>query len=364
MTSPQDSKKLRSRIRAGAAAVLVALSLIGGAQQASAIGTWSTPGLVYDPTVVQTTAYAYAPTTIPGSVDRVWTCHSRSSGTVRDDIFMTKRSGGTVVSSTSVLSGTSGAWDSFHVCDPSVVRVDVTYGGSAYSYAMFYLGNDADCSCHNQIGVAFATSLDGPWVKYPSPVIAFDPTKPTSAWGEGQPSATTVDAAAGSVVLTWSSGYTANPADTKAYFAQISFAAGTPTVSSRHQIQTTGLTDLNGQPDFLNNFDIVYSWTRDTFYMVREAHPYPTSGPDYISSSVQVASLPGSAMWSGSGAWTVIGDIGSSVSGAARTHNPGFSRSIYGTLPDESRIEVGFSTADLDPGSLWTYKVYSTSATL
>jgi hypothetical protein len=108
----------------------------------------------------------------------------------------------------------------------------------------------------------------------------------------------------------------------------------------------------------------VYSWTRDTFYMVREAHPYPTTDPGYISSAVQLASLPGSSMWSGTGSWTVLDDLGSSLTGFDRTHNPGFGRTIYGTLPDESRLEVLFSTAHLDPGSLWSYKVYATSATL
>jgi hypothetical protein len=68
-----------------------------------------------------------------------------------------------------VLSGGGTAWDSFHVCDPSVVRVDVTYGGTPYSYAMFYLGNDADCSCHNQIGVALLDGTRRPMGQIPEP---------------------------------------------------------------------------------------------------------------------------------------------------------------------------------------------------
>ncbi len=345
--------------------LIVAAGLVfGSAPAANASLTWSTPTLEYDPTTVQTTAYSYAPDLIPGATDRMWSCQSRSSGTIRDDIFETRLNGSTQVSSASVLAGSGSGWDSFHNCDPSVVAVHATISGVNYNYALFYTGNDADCSCHNQIGVAFSSSLDGPWVKYPNPVIAFDPSKATSLWGEGQPSVTTIDPNAGTVVLTWTSGYTSNPADSTGNFAQVSFATGTPVVSGRHTIQTTGLTDLNGAQDYLNNFDIVYSTTRDTFYMIREAHPYPSTSPNYISSAVQVASIPGAGMWSGTGSWTVQSTIGNSVSSAARIHNPGFSRTIYGTLPNEASLTALFTTATLDPNSLWTYKIWKTSSTL
>ncbi len=363
MSSPvaEHRRRLRALLALAAGAAIVATT----AQSAGAIGTWSSPAVVYDPTTIQSTAYSYAPDLIPGTNDRAWSCHSRSSGTIRDDIFETKlSSSGAVLSSVSVLSGSGTGWDNYHNCDPSIVAVNATIGGTGYTYAMFYTGNDADCSCHNQVGVAFSNSLDGPWTKYSSPVVAFDSSKSTSLWGEGQPSATTINAAAGTVVLTWSSGYTSNPADTKAYFAQVSFATGAPVISSKHQIQTTGLTDLNGAQDYLNNFDIVYSTTRDAFYLIREAHPYPTSSPDYISTAVQVDSITGSSMWSGSGSWSVLSTIGSGVSSAARIHNPGFSRTVYGTLPNESSITALFTTAGLDPDSLWTYKFDKTTATL
>jgi hypothetical protein len=354
----------RRALRLAAAACAVIVICFTSATPALGLGTWSSPVLVYSPTVAQATGYSYAPVEIPGSPTRLWTCHSRSSGVVRDDIFETTISGSTVTSSTSVLSGTGTGWDSYHNCDPTVVQVDVTYAGTSYSYAMFYTGNDMNCSCHNQIGVAFATSLDGPWVKYPSPVVEFDPAQPTSQWGVGQPSATTINPSAGTVVLTWTSGYTSNPADSTGNFAEVDFSSGVPTLSYQHQIQVTGLTDLNGAADYLNNFDIVYSPSRDVFYMIREAHPYPTSSPDYISTAVQLDSIPGSSMWSGSGSWTVLSNMGADLTGYARTHNPGFARTIYGTLPDESTITVLVTTATLDPNSLWTYEVWGTSATL
>lgn len=332
---------------------------------ANSINTWSTPTLEYDPTTVQNIAYSYAPDLIPGNgVDRLWSCQSRSSGTIRDNIFETTFNGATQVSSTSVLEGTGTGWDSFHNCDPSVVAVDATISGTNYHYAMFYTGNDKDCSCHNQVGVAFANSLDGPWAKYPSPVIAFDSSKSTSLWGEGQPSATTVNPSAGTVVLTWTSGYSSDPADSTGNFAEVSFASGVPVVSDRHTIQTTGLTNLNGAQDYLNNFDIVYSTTRDTFYMIREDHPYPTTSPNYISTAVQVDSIPSASLWSGFGSWKVLNNIDSSVISAPRIHNPGFSRTVYGTLPDEDSLTALFTTSNLDPNSLWTYKIWKTNELL
>lgn len=336
----------------------------GGTISANAIGTWASPTLLYSPSYVQSQGYSYAADEIPGSPNRIWTCHSPSSGVIRDNIFETTLSGSTVTSSTSVLNGTGSGWDSYHDCDPSIVRVNETYAGTAYTYAMFYTGNDGNCSCHNQIGVAFATGLDGPWTKYPNPVVTFNSSYPTTQWGVGQPSATTVDAAAGTVVLTWTSGYTSDPADSLGNFAEVNFSSGAPALSSQHQIQTSGLTDLNGSSDFLNNFDIVYSPTRDLFYAVREAHPYPSSSPDYISTAIQVDSISGSAMWSGSGSWNVVANLGPSLTGYPRNHNPGIARTVYGTLPDESSITPLITTATLDPNSLWTYEIWSSSATL
>ncbi|WP_163569813.1 glycoside hydrolase family protein [Fodinicola feengrottensis] len=114
-----------------------------------------------------------------------------------------------------MLAGSASGWDSFHVCDPSVIRVNAVYNGVNYQYAMFYLGNDVDASAHNQVGVAYANSLDGPWVRYPLPLITFS-SSDTGQWGAGQPSATTIDPAQGTALLFWTEGY----GSTKTYRAR------------------------------------------------------------------------------------------------------------------------------------------------
>lgn len=346
----------------GLGLVLVTGLLLSQPHAASGLGAWSTPVAVYAASSIQSPGYSYAPSAIAGSTERYYTCHSRSSGNVRDDVFLTKRTGGSVTSSGSVLtSAADGAWDDYHICDPSVIRVNALYNGVSYTYAMFYLGNDENCSCHNQVGVAYANNLDGPWTRYPNPVVAFASGEPASAWGAGQPSATTINPNDGTAVLTWTEGYSSDVGK----MAMVDLDGGSPVVTGVHNIPSAGLVDANGAPDSrLNNFDIVYSTTRDRFYMVREMHPYPTTSPNYISTSVQVLSIPGSNMWGGTGSWTVEGEIGSSLTGAARTHNPGFLRTEYGTLPNESEITVVYTTASLDPNSLWTYAISRTTAAL
>ncbi len=343
------------------AAVAVAVLCLSGAS-ATAAGPWSTATPIYAASSIQAQGYSYAPSGIAGPTERYYVCHSRASGDIRDDVFLVKRSGGSVTSSASVLTASASGWDSYHICDPSVVRVNAVVGGQSYTYAMFYLGNDQNCSCHNQIGVAVANSLDGPWIKSPQPVVAFASGVATSQWGVGQPSATTVDAASGTVALFWTEGYSTG---TKGRMALVDLNGGSgAVVSGVHDLTTSGLLDANGAQDFLNNFDVVYSPQRDRFYIVRERHPYPSSSPSYISTTVEVLSLSGSNAWSGVGTWSLEGRIGPVTSGAPRTHNPGFLRTEFGTLPDESSLTVLFSTATLDPNSLWTYSIASSSAAL
>jgi len=347
---------------AASAPVQAAISnpaLSTGQPSTSALDNWSTPANLYAASDWQGTGYAYAPSVIAGSSQYIYTCHSRSSGYIRDDIFLTKRSGGVIQSDKSVLRGSS-SWDSYHNCDPSVVRVNVPYRGHTYSYAMFYLGNDIDASAHNQVGVAVADSLDGPWRKLPDPLVAYSRPGNTE-WGAGQPTATTIDPVGGSVVLCWTEGYNTG---TVAKFARVDFGSGTPVLSQQHLIPTAGLTDQYGQPDFTHNFDLVYSPARDRFFMVREGHPFPQTSPNYISDHVQVASIAGGGLWSGNGIWTNEGAIDTSLSGRARTHNAGFERTIYGTLPNESQLTVVYTTADLDPGSLWSYRLWQTTAAI
>lgn len=313
-------------------------------QTAKAAVLWNSPTLteVYNPTG---NTYAYAPTVIrDGSTEHMWTCHNAQDGVIKDHIFYTKIVNGSVVESKSVLeAGPEGAWDSYHVCDPAIVAGQFQYSGVMYDYALFYLGNDVNASYHNQIGVAFTNDLSGEWVKYPSPIIEY----PNDGyWGVGQPSATSIDGQGG-LLLFYTKG---DPNTTGGYRVQLNLNdMSAPVIGTPLPLTNNGLTDSNGNPDWLNNFDMVYDPTRDRFFAVRDQRPFPSDNPAYISASLQVVSMEGSFVWGGGGSWKVEGALSSAISGKPRNHNASLLRTPYGTLPDPAKTEVYFTVSLAGP---------------
>jgi len=330
---------------------------------ASSAALWDAGSLseVYNP-AGQT--YVYAPAVVrEGDTEHLFSCHNAEDGVFKDHIFYTKIVGGAVVESRSVLqAGPAGAWDSFHVCDPAVVAGKFTYEGHTYNYAMFYLGNDVDASRHNQIGVAFADTLGGTWVKYPEPIV----THPDDGfWGAGQPSVTSIDGQ-GWLMLFFTRG---DASATAGYRVEVRLAdMANPVVGAPLRLTNAGLSRTDGAPDFLNNFDVAYDPSRDRFYAVREVHPYPSGDPSYIAGAQQLVSISGGAVWGGGGAWRVEGTLNAAVTGFARNHNAALLRTPYGTLPQPDRIDVYFTDSaaapDLSGRAEFTYDIWRISGAL
>lgn len=350
-------RSVRKALRiAGVTAFVLLLAVIplSGAQAAV---EWNsgTKTNVYDPAGNR---YAYAPAVIrEGDTEHMWTCHNAADGEIRDHIYYTRIVGGTVAESRSVLqAGPEGAWDSFHVCDPSVVAGKFRYGGTTYDYALFYLGNDVDASYHNQIGIAFSNDLSGDWVKYPQPIVEY----PNDGyWGVGQPSATSIDGQ-GRVLLFFTRG---DPSATAGYRIDMNLNdMSSPQIGSPIRLTTDGLTDSGGNPDWLNNFDIAYDPSRDRFIAVRELHPYPSGNPSYISESLQIVSIDGGSVWGGGGTWKVEGTLGPAMTGFPRNHNGGLLRTAYGTLPEPGSVEAYFTDSaaapDLVGRAEFTYDIW------
>ncbi|NPV68416.1 MAG: hypothetical protein HPY64_14835 [Anaerolineae bacterium] len=302
--------------------------------------------------------YTYAPSVmVDGEIERIWTCHNNVEGQIKDHIYYTERVGDAVVVSRSVLSaGPAGAWDSYHVCDPSVITGEFRYQGQAYSYALFYLGNDVDASLHNQIGVAFANDpATDSWVKYPTPVIAYDGHQ----WGVGQPSA--ISLGGGRVLLFYTKGH-----DATITFRQIldlsDMDSGPSYEGEAMSLTNLGLTGHNGRSDYLNNIDVVFVPQHDRFYVVREQHPYPRDYPNYIGQSLQLVSISAERIWRGGGRWTVEGEISPEITGLARNHNGGIARTPQGTLPDPAVLRIVFSdSCAASPECVqaeWTYDLW------
>ncbi|PSL56206.1 hypothetical protein B0I31_104497 [Saccharothrix carnea] len=341
--------------------VVTLAALVAGAPAAASVtrgsvqpaaATWGPVQPVYAPSSGQ--MYAYAPSAVTeGGQNYVYTCHNDTPGVITDHVYFTRL--GVPREDRSVLRPSTSGWDSTHTCDPTVIAATVRHGQKTYRYVMFYLGTD-HANTNNQIGVAFAESLGGPWVKHPTPIVT-TPFGP-DMWGVGQPSATTIDPATGELMLFYSQG---GPT-TESYFRYLNLGdLGRPVVGAPVRITNEGLGG-----DVLHNFDIAYEPGRDRFYAIREAAPYPSDEPSYISARVEVVSIPGGDVWGGTGRWTSEGFITPAESGFPRNHNPGLLRTVYGTLPSANEVTAVFTVGRTGsfPGSLWSYRLFRSTGTL
>ena len=317
--------------------------------------------LVYNP---EGEFYTYAPSVIVvGQTDHIWTCHNAIEGKIKDSIYYIQRIRGQVVESRPVLeTGTEEAWDSFHVCDPSVISGEFAYNGEAYEYALFYVGDNVDASAQNQIGVAFAHGLSAQqWMKYPKPIIPYEGDQ----WGVGQPSA--VSLGDGRVMLIYTKGHDG----TITYQQELDLSdmdTGPVYLSEACSLTNLGLTGYNGKRNYLNNVGIVYDPARDRLYAAREQHPYPTSYSYYISASIQIVSVPAEHIFNGGGRWKVEGRIDEALTGLARNHNAGISRTAEGTLPDLDALQIFFVSSCGDSPNCqvaeWMYDLWEVAGTL
>ena len=261
--------------------------------------------------------YSYAPSVIAdGSMEYIYTCHNSQAGQIVDNIWLTEinTSNGQIAYDQAVLQPTAGAWDSVHTCDPSVIKSNVSYNGRSYAYVMFYLGTDQSDNNHNQIGLALANAPEGPWTKFPSPVVTYNASLPNcytnqkfSCWGVGQPTVTSVDGN-GRILLFWSGAAGANRGDVN--IGVLNDSGANPVWNSSIATTSAGLTDLEGNADWLNNYDMAYDASRNRFYAVREQHDNSIaycspSSPTYICQNLQLVSIDGSSIWNGR--WFVAG---------------------------------------------------------
>ncbi len=306
--------------------------------------------------------YNYCPSYIAASdTERfIYYCKNQNAGEIVDYIYMRRITGSgsnwTWGPASVALTPSSGGWDSVHVCDPDVKKGSFNYNNHTYSYVMFYLGCDRTDNNHNQIGVAFSDSLNGPWVKWSgNPLITFSST---SHWGVGQPSATCVDGQ-GRLLLFYSRG---DQNGTRIVRRDINIAnMSSPSIGAEVTVPTGGLTEADGSPVILHNGAFAYDGGTDRFYLVRPRHPFEASSPDYISTDLQVAYTPASTIWNGTGTWTVEGHVTPAQSGKARNHNACLLTDVWGNLKGGANYyQVNFTGSDTGafPANLWTYRIY------
>jgi hypothetical protein len=305
--------------------------------------------------------YSYAPSLIDtGSALYVWTCHNKDPFVVRDSIFMSKIVDGQLVKDQPVFAHSSSGWDSFHVCDPSVVQSDINFENVHYRWAMFFLGNDVNQSTHNQIGVALAESIDGPWKRLAQPVLHYESK---SNWGVGQPSCLPLDGR-GRFLVVYSGGG----------LHSITVDLSDPDhVRSTAPIEVTvdGLQNLSASRWPVGNVDIAFTPDRKRIFAVADVRTPQSTYPSFITSQLAVLSISSSSLENGGGKWQVEAVIGPQTTGFPRNHNAGLIKTVDGTIADSGKLSVVFTRSCSADSNFpckgraeWTYDLWEISARL
>lgn len=305
--------------------------------------------------------YNYCPTVIQLSRTSryIFYCANKDSGIIRDHIYYRKgiynKGKWTWGTKSLALSPSIGGWDSIHVCDPDVVKGEFRYDGHTYNWAMFYTGCDTLDNTHNQIGIAFSDSLDGPWIKWSgNPLISYPRDK---WWGVGQPSVVSLDEK-GQILLFYTRG---DGNGTRMVWRKIDLSnMSSLSISEETTLLRSGLSEADGSIAILHNGALAYDREKDKLYLVRDKYYFDGKSPDFISSELEVAVTEKQNIFNFSGPWKVLFNITPSVSGKPRNHNACIVKDSFGYVPNKGYIEVAYTIAETGPfpSCLWTYRIY------
>lgn len=306
--------------------------------------------------------YSYCPSYIQTSdTERyIYYCRNEFEGQIKDSIYMRpsikKEESWEWGEAAVALVPSENGWDSIHVCDPDVKEGSFLYNNHTYRYIMFYLGSDKSNSNHNQIGVAFADSMNGPWTKWEAnPIIEFGFA---NYWGKGQPSAISLDGK-GKLMLFYSCG---DLEGTRMAYREMDLSdMSNPWIGEERVVPTDGLTESDGSQVILHNGGLAYDEGTDRYYLVRPRHPFDIEAPNFISSQLQVAYTPASTFHSGTGTWTVEGHVTPEQSEKERNHNSCLLTDTKGGLiGGADGYQINFTGSDIGgfPDNLWSYRLY------
>lgn len=302
--------------------------------------------------------YNYCPSYLrtPFGTRWIFYCANKNPKEVIDYICFRRKSPFNAWSSHRIaIAPSASEWDCVHVCDPDVLKGSFRDGKDCYRYALFYLGCDRlDCT-YNQLGLAVAKRLSGPWKKWhANPLVT---AKQDGFWGVGQPSAVSLDGK-GKVLLFYTRG---TAVATGMFVAEVDLSdLNRVTLGKEIPLITDGLTERDERGIILNNGAVALDSKERILYLVRDRHPSDPEVPHWISTEVQVASIPLADLLSQRGTWSVTANITPSLSGKPRNHNACILKDLYGFLPNRNKLEIAFSVSDLGDNWLWTYRIGST----
>ncbi len=310
--------------------------------------------------------YNYCPSVLeePDGTRYVYYCTNRDSYNVTDYIGCRKGipdSDGTYVygEETIVFSPSEGQWDSRHTCDPSVIKGRFSYRGTEYRYLMAYLGTEQSDNQINQVGLAVSLTPDGPFQKVGTePVVSYEKNLATTAfqWGVGQPSLVSADCA-GDVWLFYTRG---DPGETCTRVCRLDCSdldqIRIPEADTK--VSVSGLRNLNGGADLLNNADFAYDPDTNRFFCASDCHPNPSGVPDYIGGAFRLTCCSFSGGKFSSVCWQNLAVVGKEQTGFPRNHNVSLVRDEYGRLPKRNYLTVCYTVSEEGDASLWSYRIY------
>ncbi|TLS50910.1 hypothetical protein FE782_17845 [Paenibacillus antri] len=313
--------------------------------------------------------YCPSPVRVDDTTSYVFYCANTVPGLVIDDIYARKGTlaGGrwTFGEKFRALEPSRLDWDCIHVCDPDVIKGEFRYRGETYSWMMVYLGCDIHYCYHNQVGVAFAKDIAGPYVKYDAnPVVAYDET---FHWGAGQASVVSLDGK-GRFRMLYSQTvheYEKHSLRGRVFWRDFDFGdADAPVVGEEVAMHEGGITDRGGAPTdgepVFNNPTIVWDRETDTYYLTREGTPFDrVRTPGFIASYTQVCAISRADFERNEGGWRTVYEFGAEDTGFERNHNGGVFKDAYGWLYTPGVLPVAVTVSELkEQDFLWTYRLY------
>lgn len=236
-----------------------------------------------------------------------------------------------------LLEPSETGWDSVAVSDPSVICGSFGYDGQTYSYLMAYQGRSGYQDRNYGIGFAVGNAPDGEFLRIPDCVLAYDRTLYGDAYGYGNPSLVSYDAASKFRLF-----YTAgDPAGTAEYFVELDGAdLGSLAIPAEQAVTVRGLTEID--PSAAPTFrDADFALDGDTLIAVRNR--YPAGEIPALPTAVQVVGMPVSNLYTVAAGtqWTVIAaeiasfdlsDYENDRTGWQRIYSPALVRDAYGRL--------------------------------
>lgn len=261
------------------------------------------------------------------------------------------------------LSPSRTDWDCIHVCDPDVIKGEFNLNGEVYSWMMMYLGCDIHYCLHNQIGVAFAKEIDGPYVKYHmNPLVEY---KEIFHWGAGQASMISMDGK-GKIRMIYTKtihNYETHILSSSAFWRDIDLSdANNPIIGEEVMIRTHGVINLDGDNKNvpIYNPTIVWDKQNDVYYVSTAGTPFDGKNvPDFITPCTQVLFISREDFENNEGGWKVVYTVDSKDTGFYRNHNAGLVKNSYGWLCNQKKLPIITTVSELNRDDfLWTYRLY------